>query len=141
MGANFAFWQHYLMKLKSFDSALVLTVFLTLLGSFSASAQDEKVHFDSENPTKEAVKENPKNDQDPGIASESLEVKGQKNFSTVPAQEPILRDSELKHAKTLPKAVEKSVKEEEKAQKEEDPLSFNFFYYIIEKFKLSDIIE
>jgi hypothetical protein len=33
------------------------------------------------------------------------------------------------------KVIEKPEKEEE------DPLSFNFLYYIIEKFKLSDIIE
>lgn len=35
----------------------------------------------------------------------------------------------------------KPVKATEKTQKEEDPLSFNFLYYIIEKFKLSDMIE
>lgn len=33
-----------------------------------------------------------------------------------------------------PKAVEKS-------QKQEDPLSFNFLYYLIEKFKMSDMVE
>ena len=35
----------------------------------------------------------------------------------------------------------KPFKPAEKVEKEEDPLSFNFLYYIIEKFKLSDIIE
>ena len=35
----------------------------------------------------------------------------------------------------------KPVKPTEKTQKEEDPLTFNFLYYIIEKFKLSDMIE
>jgi len=37
--------------------------------------------------------------------------------------------------------VLKPVKSADKANKEEDPLSFNFLYYIIEKFKMSDIIE
>lgn len=35
----------------------------------------------------------------------------------------------------------KPFKQADKVEEEEDPLSFNFLYYIIEKFKLSDIIE
>jgi hypothetical protein len=65
------------------------------------------------------------------------------NNSTEP--EPVLapakpqRDSVqviLKPAAKPPKGGEKGAKD-----KQEDPLSFNFLYYIIEKFKLSDIIE
>lgn len=43
----------------------------------------------------------------------------------------------------LLKPIVKPSKFGEKAgkEKQEDPLSFNFLYYIIEKFKLSDIIE
>lgn len=45
------------------------------------------------------------------------------------------RDSIQQKAIKPFKAIEKS------AQEDEDPLSFNFLYYIIEKFKMSDIIE
>jgi len=61
---------------------------------------------------------------------------------------PVIMESELRSDKkvardtvltrvTKPAATPKP---QEKNQKE-DPLSFNFLYYIIEKFKLSDIIE
>ena len=39
------------------------------------------------------------------------------------------------------KATKAPVKPADKTQKSEDPLSFNFLYYIIEKFKMSDMIE
>jgi hypothetical protein len=63
---------------------------------------------------------------------------------TSPESEPVTvtrpqRDSVQVIVKPAPKpikATEKSTKD-----KHEDPLSFNFLYYIIEKFKLSDIIE
>jgi hypothetical protein len=39
------------------------------------------------------------------------------------------------------KSIEPVLKPVEKTTKKEDPLSFNFLYYIIERFKMSDMIE
>ena len=39
------------------------------------------------------------------------------------------------------KAIKPVSKTSDKTTKQEDPLSFNFLYYIIEKFKMSDMIE
>ena len=69
--------------------------------------------------------------------------------------DPVLSESESKTSKlpassAIVKEVQrdsvqvkltKPFKPAEKVEREEDPLSFNFLYYIIEKFKLSDIIE
>lgn len=69
--------------------------------------------------------------------------------------DPVLSESENRNNKLLAPAatikeaprdsaqvkLAKPFKPAEKVEKEEDPLSFNFLYYIIEKFKMSDIIE
>jgi hypothetical protein len=136
---NFAFWQHYLMKLKSCHTVLLTAVLFTLSLPFSAFSQEDKVSFDSEIATKESLKQDPETPS--GI--ENPETRTNKNSTTPTAQEPaVTRDAELKNAKPVVKAAEKPQKDDEKVQKEEDdPLSFNFLYYIIEKFKLSDIVE
>jgi hypothetical protein len=139
--ANFAFWQHYLMKLKSFHTVLLTTtVLFTLLLPLSVVAQEDKGMFDPEIPAKESIKQ----DQESPSGTENPETRANKNPAPAGTQESAaVRDSELKAAKpTAVRPVEKSQKEEEKIQKEEeDPLSFNFLYYIIEKFKASDIVE
>lgn len=68
--------------------------------------------------------------------------------------DPVLSESENRANKLAPTAVAKETvrdsvqikpvkafKPEKVTKEEEDPLSFNFLYYIIEKFKMSDIIE
>jgi len=129
------------MKLKSCHTLPLSALFLTLLLPFTALAQEDKATFDTEI----AVKESIKHDQETpsGSSTENPETRLNKN-STVPASQETsaIRDSELKNVKPVIKPVEKPQKEEEKVQKkEDDPLSFNFLYYIIEKFKLSDIVE
>jgi hypothetical protein len=57
----------------------------------------------------------------------------------VPQSKP-QRDSVQVILKPTPKATKTPEKSGSK-DKQEDPLSFNFLYYIIEKFKLSDIKE
>jgi hypothetical protein len=84
------------------------------------------------------VKETPKTDPDPSFSTES-EIKNNKLTTPVTAMpaggsKEALRD-------TAQVKIMKPIKPAEKAQKEEDPLSFNFLYYIIEKFKLSDVIK
>jgi hypothetical protein len=79
------------------------------------------------------AKEAPHNEPDPILSSES-ESRNLKVTPPVVSVREAARDSvQVKITKPTSKA--------EKDQKEEDPLSFNFLYYIIEKFKLSDIIE
>lgn len=127
------------MKLKSFHTVLLTAVLFTLLLPLSAVAQEDKVTFDPEIPTKESIKQ----DQESPSGTENQELRATKNSTSMTTQEPAIgRDSELKNAKPVIKTVEKPQKEYEKIQKEEDdPLSFNFLYYIIEKFKVSDIVE
>lgn len=127
------------MKLKSFHTVPMAAVLFVLLFPFSALAQEDKVIFDTEFPAKESVKQ----DFETPSGSENPETRVNKNLTTPVSSEPVvIRDSELKNAKPAVKTLEKPQKEDEKVQKkEDDPLSFNFLYYIIEKFKLSDIVE
>lgn len=127
------------MNLKSCHSTLLATVFFALLAPLSAFAQEDRASYDSENP----IKETPKHDQDTPSGGENPDPRSVKNMPATTLQEPVpLRDAEIKSTKPAPKAVEKLHKDEEKVQKEEeDPLSFNFLYYIIEKFKFQDIVE
>ncbi|HET9053565.1 MAG TPA: hypothetical protein VFM90_05295, partial [Cyclobacteriaceae bacterium] len=71
------------------------------------------------------------------------ESRSNKNsLAPAPTEAGAAREAELKNTRPVVKTSEKTQKEEEKPQKkEEDPLSFNFLYYIIEKFKLSDIVD
>jgi hypothetical protein len=116
------------------------TVIFTLLLPASAQAQEDKISFDAEIPTKEPVKQ----DQETPSGIENPETRVNKGSTTTQTNQEavVIRDAELKNAKPVAKTIEKPQKEDEKVQKEEDdPLSFNFLYYIIEKFKFSDIVE
>lgn len=126
------------MKLKTCHTALLTTVFFALLVPFGAFAQDSRAGFDIENATKDPLKQ----DQDNLGGGENTEIRSNTKSSTSSSgtETVVVRDAEMKTFKATPK-TEKSPKEAEKAKKEEDPLSFNFLYYIIEKFKFSDIVE
>lgn len=128
------------MKHKTCNSAFLAVVFLTLFLPLSAFAQDDKLGFDAENPTKEVVKLDPDTPSGAEITEPRISKTPVPTSSEVTA---ISRETELKALKPAAKPVEKTQKEEDKVQKkdEEDPLSFNFLYYIIEKFKFSDIVE
>ena len=95
--------------------------------SVSANAQEEKSYAENEIVTRDA-RINP----DPILSSEG-ESTPNKNVITAASTKETQPDS-------LIRPVKPAIKVSEKIQ-EEDPLSFNFLYYIIEKFKLSDIIE
>lgn len=127
------------MTLKTLHSSLACVVFSTLLISFNARAQEGKPILDPETASKES-----RQDNDP-VLGESTEGRSNRTLtSTISTSEApvVVRDSEIKAGKPIVKPAEKLQKEEEKAQKKEgDPLSFNFLYYIIEKFKLSDFVE
>lgn len=124
------------MKLKTCHTAFLTAALFALLTPFAAFSQESRSGLD-ENSSKDIVKQ----DQESPSGVESFENRTiLKNTSTAAGTDAVfVRDAEIK--KPAPKAVEKSQKDAEKAQKEEDPLSFNFLYYIIEKFKLSDILE
>lgn len=128
------------MTLKTFHSSLVCVVFSTLLISFSAQAQEGKPILDPDNGSKESSRQQ---DNDP-LMGENPDSRSNRTLSApLPAETPVvLRDAEAKTIKPVVKPAEKGQKDEEKAQKKEgNPLSFNFLYYIIEKFKLSDFVE
>ncbi len=79
-----------------------------------------------------AAKETARNDPDP-VLSES-DFRTNKPIHTPTSTKETIRD-------TLQVKIIKPIKSIEGIEREEDPLSFNFLYYLIEKFKLSDIIE
>ena len=109
------------MKLKPLHMMvpILLTGFIAATPGFS---QEERTNSELEITIS-------KNDSQPIIEGEARPVKP----TVTPTTQ---RDS------VQVKPVSKVTKPSEKSQKNtEDPLSFNFLYYIIEKFKLSDIIE
>lgn len=134
--AYFAFTEHYPMKLKTCHTNLLAATLLMLL-PLGVLAQESRSGFDPD-----AAKDPARQEQETP-AGEGLEIRSNIKNITVPAPEtPVVRDSEIKNSKPVAKQpAEKPQKEVEKPRKEEDPLSFNFLYYIIEKFKLSDIVE
>jgi len=118
------------MRLKPANSAFLLAVCWALLSSIPVNAQEEKSQAEIEAAAKESLRNEPDH-----ILSTEPESRTVNKPSPVPAStKEAQRDSV--HLKTI-----KPLKSSEQVQKEEDPLSFNFLYYIIEKFKLSDIIE
>lgn len=128
------------MKLKTCHTPILAVVFFTLLMPLSAFAQDDRLGFD-ENSSKEIVKQDPESPSgDNNPETRVNKPAAPSSFQESPAAS---REIEPKTVKPSVKPVEKSLKDEEKVQKkeEEDPLSFNFLYYIIEKFKFSDIVE
>lgn len=141
MEVNFAFREHYLMKLKTCHTPLFAAVFFTLLMPLGAFAQEDRFGFD-ENSSKELVKQDPETPSG-GENNPENRISKPTTISTFQESPSASREIEPKIVKPSSKAVEKPLKEEEKVQKEEeeDPLSFNFLYYIIEKFKFSDIVE
>lgn len=112
------------MRLKPSICAF-LVVCWTLVCSYSLNAQEAQ-------PEIESAKEVLRNEPDPVLSESDTRTVNKPSIITGATKE-VQRDSV--HFK-VPKPLKA-----EKAEKEEDPLSFNFLYYIIEKFKLSDIIE
>ena len=123
------------MRLKPLNSAILLIVGFTIASAITVNAQEDKPG-ELDSPLKESMR----NDADP-VLSDS-EFRTGKPPTLVSSSKETVKDSA---ATVVPvkfvKPVKNLEKATEKAQKEEDPLSFNFLYYIIEKFKLSDIIE
>jgi len=79
-------------------------------------------------------------DIDPSFLEVRLDTEPDEN-ETKPVIKPgpvIVRDS-VAHIKIIKPAPKISIPD--KTQTSEDPLSFNFLYYIIEKFKMSDLVE
>lgn len=123
MKRNFAFWKHYLMRLKPANSVFLLCVFCTLVSTIQVNAQEGRPEMDIL-----------RSDPDPVSISDS-ETKSVNKSTPIVTSKETQRDSvQVRPSKPI-KAGEKT------QEKEEDPLSFNFLYYIIEKFKLSDVIE
>ena len=118
------------MRLRPFNSVFLLLVFMTLVCSIPLNAQEGRAQAEIEGITKET----PRVDPEPISVSESESRTTGKTTPSIVAPKETRDSVQVKSVKPV-KPIEKSQKEEE------DPLSFNFLYYIIEKFKLSDIIE
>jgi hypothetical protein len=119
------------MRLRPSNNAILLFVCFTLVSAISVKAQEDRSQAEIEAATRETFR----NEPDPILTSESESRIPSKITSMPSSTREIPRDSAVQ-VKTI-----KPVKSAEKVEKEEDPLSFNFLYYIIEKFKMSDIIE
>jgi hypothetical protein len=114
------------MKLKlSHITIGCLFVGLTI-PAIAAHAQENRPYHESEVPVKEVRVDVNLPDTDPTPTTAT------RTFPT--------RDSVQIQPKTVKPTTVKPVEKSQK-EKPEDPLSFNFLYYIIEKFKLSDMIE
>jgi hypothetical protein len=94
-----------------------------------ANAQEGKMQQEAD----PVLRDVPRNEPDPVLSSES-ESRNSKNVPPAITSKETPRDS-------VQVKFTKPTKTVEKEDKEEDPLSFNFLYYIIGKFKLSDVIE
>lgn len=111
------------MRLKPANSVFLLGVFCTLVSTIQVNAQEGRPEMDIL-----------RSDPDPVSISDS-ETKSVNKSTPIVTSKETQRDSvQVRPSKPI-KAGEKT------QEKEEDPLSFNFLYYIIEKFKLSDVIE
>ena len=121
--------QNYLMRLRPFKYAFLMMGW-ALISSISVHAQEGRAQVENE----PVVKDAPRNEPDPILSSESESRNSNKVTPPIVSTKETQRDS-------VQVKFTKPVKSTEKDQKEEDPLSFNFLYYIIGKFKLSDIIE
>jgi hypothetical protein len=113
----------YLMRLKPSICAFIGCWALAL--SFPLVAQEGKPQPDVE--TTGGLR------TDPELIP--TEPEGRNNKLPVSTVKEVVRDS------VQTKTLKQPLKPVEKTEKEADPLSFNFLYYIIEKFKMSDIIE
>ncbi len=107
-------------------SGLLFILLAALLLSFSAQAQEETPMIEGPDPSHREV-----------------------NFSEDktlifdhPSQNSIIRDSVAVTPKIINKTTRPELpKEPQKARNEEDALGFNFLFYMIQKYKLSDMIE
>lgn len=104
--------------------------------SAEVSAQ-EGGSIDPPDPVKENHKSDSHKSDSEGTLGLESEIRTNKPAVVIPATK---ETKEVQRDSSQVKML-KPIKPSEKARKTEDPLSFNFLYYIIEKFKLSDMIE
>lgn len=120
----------YQMKLN-FSYLLAFGVVLTLITFFGATpamAQEEGIPgYELQDPVH------------PGInAEEKTLLVDPEIRSFRPVRDSIASRT---YSTTTPKKSSEASKSAAKPKNDEDPLSFNFLYYIIQKFKVSDIID
>lgn len=109
------------MRLKPANRVFQLAVFCMMVSTTQLNAQELEMDFFKSDPNPISV-----SDSEIKIVNKSTPI--------ITSKETQLDSVQVRPLKTI-----KS--NEEIQEKEEDPLSFNFLYYIIGKFKLSDVIE
>ena len=126
---NGQFSRHLFKIMKVKVPHLFLTLAAVFVLSFSVKAQEESPVLESPEPT---TREN-NFDEDKTLIYDH------------PSQTSVMKDS----AQSAPRVVNPVAKvakpevhkENQKVKSEEDALSFNFLYYMIQKFKLTDLID
>ena len=121
------------MKIKFFNILASSIVFLLCLMTLQSMAQDEGVP--AINPQESSHQEINLNEEKPAVVEHEI-----KTPRSSPGQN---KDSvQTKTQVLLQPAKSKSAENNKPSSKEEeDALSFNFLYYIIHKFKYSDLVD
>jgi hypothetical protein len=114
---------------QNFSPILVFLFALGILAGFTAQAQEDSPVNNEEKEIREELNNHPE-----------LNLNEDKTLISEPDQKPSSSTS-TKEA-THPAKVSKTKSDKAHPEKgEEDALSFNFLYYIIQKFKISDIVD
>jgi hypothetical protein len=116
------------MKKNFLPFLLFLSAFV-VLGSFTAYAQETDANDAEEKEIIEELK-----------SHQELNLNEDKTLIS----EPELKSSPAHSTKEVPASVKTSKQKSDKTnpeKEEEDALSFNFLFYIIQKFKISDIVD
>jgi hypothetical protein len=113
--------------MKAKYSILLVLPFAAMLLAFSVQAQEEMPIIEGPDPAHRDLNFN----EDKGLIYDH------------PSQNSIIRDSLHLTPRTINKISKPETPKEatKDQQKEDDALSFNFLYYMIQKFKLSDLID
>jgi len=114
----------------NFSHFLGVTFMLISLGLFSANAQEGIPNNEIPDPSFHPEL----NDERPLLFEPERSTSNAERTTPLPKGEiiSIQKSGKLKSAETVKNSV---------AKPEDDALSFNFLYYIIQKFKISDIVE
>jgi hypothetical protein len=116
------------MKQK-FLPYLILILALGLLVGFPAQAQEQDPIVDDETEIKEELNNHPE-----------LNLNEDKILISEPDQKSAISHPASKETAS-PSKTTKSKSDKGQAEEDDDALSFNFLYYIIQKFKYSDIVD
>lgn len=106
-------------------SNLLITFSAVILLSYSTQAQEETQFIEGPDPTHREINFN----------EDKTLIYDQPGHTTV------VRDTVHQSSRPMIKTKPEQPKESQKGKNEGDALNFNFLYYMIQKFKLSDLVD